>query len=92
MEEEETARAEAQNAERATKDPDVTTVFSKVPINETLVLLARNLEEGDGDKDSWGPKTAEMPDPTKADIEKPLDIGSLPEELKEKEGLGDAPP
>ncbi|KZP14655.1 hypothetical protein FIBSPDRAFT_751510, partial [Athelia psychrophila] len=39
------------------------------------------------DKDSWGPKTAEMPDPkeyTLEDMEKLLDVGSLPEELKER--------
>lgn len=39
------------------------------------------------DNNQWGPKTAEMPDPqfyTSKDMEELLDVGSLPEHLKEK--------
>lgn len=51
-----------------------------------------NLEDKEGeeiqqDKDQWGPKTAEMPDPQfydSSDMETLLDVGSLPEHLKEK--------
>lgn len=39
------------------------------------------------DDDQWGPKTTEMPDPqfyASKDMEDLLDVGSLPDHLKEK--------
>lgn len=80
------AQAEARNAEKAADDPDTTTK-PKVEINEMSALLAGHPEEEDTNKDSWGPKTAEMPDTAEyssEDIEKLLDVGSLPDELKER--------
>lgn len=86
MEADETAKAEAGKAEGLSEEKD-STEQPKTERNETAALLAGNLEDSDTDKDSWGPKTAEMPDPreySSADMEKLLDVGSLPEELKER--------
>lgn len=47
-------------------------------------------QEAEQDEDQWGPKTAEMPDLqfySSEDMENLLDIGSLPEHLREKHGL-----
>ncbi|KAF7968769.1 hypothetical protein HWV62_29370 [Athelia sp. TMB] len=55
--------------------------------NKTAALLAGNSEEEEVDRESWGPKTAEMPDPRNypsEEMEKLLDVGSLPEELKDQ--------
>lgn len=85
MEEEDGVPAETSNAERSATDS--VPLNPGVEINETAALLAGNVDDGEADKDTWGPKTAEMPDPTEyssADMEKLLDVGSLPEELKER--------
>ncbi|KZP21110.1 hypothetical protein FIBSPDRAFT_741208, partial [Athelia psychrophila] len=88
MEKDEAAKAEANSTEKAAeKDRPAADPSPKVEINETAALLAGNTEDSGTDKDSWGPKTAEMPDPTEyssEDMERLLDVGSLPEELREK--------
>lgn len=86
MAEDERSTAEASVAE-SLQDFQSKAPADKLEINETSALLAGHPESSDLDRDLWGPKTAEMPDPkeySSADMEKLLDMGSLPEELREK--------
>lgn len=86
MERDEAAAAEANTTEGIPDNP-AEAKKTGVEINETAALLASNPNEEEINKDSWGPKTAEMPDLkeySSVDMEKLLDVGSLPEELKEK--------
>lgn len=72
----------------ATMEDTKETLKPRTERNETAALLAGLPPESENvDSESWGPKTAEMPDPTvysSADMEKLLDVGSLPEELKQQ--------
>lgn len=57
------------------------------PASAQRTSETENETEVHPDEDQWGPKTAEMPDPqtySSEDMENLLDVGSLPEHLREK--------
>lgn len=62
--------------------------FSAAPGNdESEVAVNVEVDPGNAEEESWGPKTAEVPDPTtysSADMEKLIDVADVPESLRPK--------